>query len=251
MSDKEFTEAELKRIRPENFFSVDASRQNFDDQFEAFLCLLAGHFNQLNDIFKINKFLDQYRKPGKNELSSHVGTYNGFKTTLTKLLLAELNELHDCISENKDVVNSGKFTELELNTDPVSSLIWVEFKRLTLAGKIHESVYKKFLTTVRSSVSFHFKSPAVVIHGFKEHFYSPRGNEEEKEDFCYFAWTKNNPNKTRFYYADAVIGGFIRKKLANDDQIETLFADSYLEAAKISFALSIIVKTHLDSKPLA
>lgn len=206
----DFDLAPLKYFDPKTF-NWETPDKDFKNLC-AFIVTLALIYNDFKDLAWWQKQLDDC-PPNPNEKSSYFGQHNGMKTHISRLVVGLYDELLIFIKENQRVLESKLFQEI---LGRISARYRNDWKKLVNESSNKEDL--EILAELRANGVFHYQMNG-VFSGYKNYFIKPENPLNEK---AYYSFGENIL-KTRFYFADAAVQGYVKK--FGDSRIEYLLAE--------------------------
>ena len=66
---------------------------------------------------------------------------------------------------------------------------------------------------------------------------------------CFFSYDRNNLEASGFYFADAVSGGYVRRQLEEEGELQEVWNKTTLWSLDVTAAIAELVDTYLKGKP--
>ena len=186
-----------------------------------------------------------YRKPEKNEISSHSGEFNGIKSQINKLNVGIINEFLCFLRKNQDIVNSIQFKIIEKKLNKEVLNYWKEIN-IIATGSYKKDNFLSKIATIRSNVSFHYdESLSQLKEGFIEKFFNIHKDASNKNAFFSLGSEMSN---TRFYYCDGALEQYLKKNLIVDDK--NFFKECSDLVDKINHTIFNLMSEYLKRKKI-
>jgi hypothetical protein len=164
------------------------------DALEEFFLALALVFNDLKTVVLLKETLP--RRPGKVQISRHVGQRGGIGSHLTRLAAGIIHELLNLIDASSKVLNDGRFIDILGKVDPKCSKMW-----WTLVDHaVSTTPASKVLCMIRNNAAFHYKQPTALAKGFRAWYFD---DAKIPQNETAYVSTGQDMDATRFYFADA------------------------------------------------
>lgn len=227
--------ADLKEFEPDLLYSED---KNLKDLY-GFIIGLAAFFNDISTLRQFHSYLKTI-EPNDPKISKQSGAYNGIRIFLEKSIISLMYEFLSFIKNNSELysMTSFKVNVLDRLNDEGRS-IFNELVHIATDNKIQNKYFKN-LMLIRNKVTSHYDSK-VLLKGFKYIF-----SKRNKEMKCYYS-IDSSDFRTRFYFADAAIQGFIDEITGFIDD-QSFYKESTEELKKISYIISKIIEIFLSHK---
>lgn len=191
--------APLETFDPEVFVSGDEKEQKICN----FMLSLALTYNDLKDLAWAGVNLKDTDHDGMDKKTAYNGQHSGFFYHIDKIICSVINELVDLIKKNVNLFQEPLFVKL-LNSLPKDIRnTWASLVDYAEKEKVQDSLLK-FIHFIRNKVSYH-SDPKAIFAGYNRFFYN--GTNTPKMN-CYIS-RGSNMSSTRFYFADAIIEGYI------------------------------------------
>lgn len=248
---KEFVNRKMRKLKPECL--IDEKTPEKDLDLEGFFLVLATVFNDIKGIMVFFEWRNEYRSPPLEEVSVHSGEYGGLTNQLNKMLAGILHESLDLLNKNIKIIESEEFKKFENRLSGRSREIWrllvdVAVERPGTSKEHADLVH--LLEQIRHNAAFHYYQSATnLVRGFRKHFYST--NKESKAfKWAYYSSQRTEPMKTRFYYADAALQGYILDKIsATGRKPEDMYKMVFELSAVVGRSILDLVSEYHESKP--
>lgn len=203
---KEFN-YKLENIAPS--FLIDTSK---NDSLDNLFLVFGVIFNDLKGLILFSDLVkNTYEKPIPNEISSHLGEYNGVQIQIFKLSISLISEFLIILDKNKDIFNDIRFKLIEKRLDKDLKNKWENILSIALKNTKKSDSYLSSLAQVRSNITYHYDHSGTQLRSsfIKRFFNSPRDKSNET---AYYS-IGQSIETTRFFYCDAIIHEYVNKNL--------------------------------------
>jgi hypothetical protein len=164
-----------------------------------------------NDLKNYMWALDQLEKtkPKKRRIARYNGQHSGFNLHMNRLFYAHIRALYDVVNKNQDVIKLPLFEKTIKTLNPDLRELWLALVSIATDGRVNglDKSIKKVLEQIRHTSISHYNI-SEIGRGYKEFF--------SKNPMRAFISHGNKMGKTRFYFADAAIEGYISGILGSE-----------------------------------
>jgi len=222
------------------FSKVDQQTKQISD----FFLTLSVIFNDLKGLSWMSERLACGR-PLKFELSPYCGQHLGMELQILKYTMSLIFELSEFISKNKAMNKPGMKKYLGGKLPQRAQKGWDDLLKFSEGKRVDGSEAKKFygiLKSVRDKAVFHYSHKLELVEGYNNHF----NKSGEEYDYAYASIGKTM-EKTRFYFADATVQGFILEEIEKRGLSWTKFSNDFMKehARAINQALRFVIEHFL------
>lgn len=236
----DFELAELTKY-PRDIFLPDSNTQL--NEFKSFVLTLSVVFNELKDLFWVLQQLENGTPSitkGAKAINSYNGQWSGMRWIIQKNLISFLHEFSQMLLTNRHIL------EFDISKSVVNEMPYHaqnSWNALVLAipeTRNKKDKFGKFIQRVRDNIGFHFKDIDNYMTGYKAFMKNP----SNKNIFHMYASLGDSQEKTRFYFGDAVISGYMSDRYKIDD----LKAEDLIRYSRnINNALRFYIESSLNS----
>lgn len=252
---EEFKYHKLRKLQPQGLIDKDTTPRELS--LEGLFLSLALIFNDIKGLALMEECRDKvYRKPVDEEDSGHAGEWWGLKYQIIKYFSSILYETIELIMKNKKVIKSAEFKKYSLSLSEQNQKIW---SLLLDIADIEKSInfsdekinrFKKLLSMIRHKMAFHYDQSAIhLIEGYRRHFYHTHIGNATK--FAYYSSQISDPFRSRYYYADAALMGFLYKEMDSMGDVGEVFDAIYNTAVEVSLVIMGLLEEYHKHKPMA
>jgi hypothetical protein len=236
---KEFT-GNLRKIKPDNLMKKDMA-----SDYDSFFLVLALIYNDLKDLLYFsNTFHKEHRQPaldGTEEPSPHLGEWSAVNDHLMRLMVSFISEFLIFLEKNMVVIKTIQFMAFEQRLPIEVRNDWNNIIKVLNDKKPTDFLSR--IARVRSNIAFHYdQSLKELRSGFVDHFFDSPKNKYNQKAFYSLG---DSMETTRFYYADAAAGAFLKKQLLSS-------GDYYKETKdlvkKMNTTISYMLQSYLKEK---
>lgn len=245
MNDKEDFKGELRYIESQRII-----KNEINDPLDTFFLVLAVVFNDLKGTVLFEKLIeDTYRTAPQEEVSSHAGEYAGVITQTTKIRVASIQEFFKLLEENRNVLFSQGFQEILNKTNRDIKNRWNDILGIVFNKTPENSEFVNYLLHIRNNVAFHYNQSGKELKKAFHNFFTKRG-KIPRNNLAYYS-VGETMEVTRFYYADAAVGEYLRSTTYDEANFFTLkYAKELAKiTADMNFAISRLLKVYLKNRP--
>ena len=167
-----------------------------------------------------------------------MGEYAGLLSYVNKLILSTLSEFLIFLEKNKGITSSPKFLLLIKQLDGFNRKNWT---KIINHNKDEATLISK-IARIRSNIAFHYdQSKEELKKGFIRSFYKEA--KSMKQHTKAYVSLGDDMRSTRFYYADAAVGEYIRSLLT---QSENATLTEYVSSMNLT--LQLLLKNYFERK---
>jgi len=198
---------ELENIDPK--YLINKTK---NDDLDNFFLILGVIFNDLKGLILYSDLIkNNYEEPTPNEISAHLGEYNGIRIQIFKLSVSLIDEFLIVLKNNKDVIGDLKFKLIEKGLNKDLQNKWSDILSIVFDKTKNKNSYLSKIAEIRSNVTYHYDGSRTQLRKFFiNRFYDqPKDLSNEKA----FYSIGNTIETTRFFYCDAIIHEYINNNL--------------------------------------
>lgn len=170
-------------------------------------------FNDIKGVFLFNDLLKHSYKAPTAEICAHTGEYNGATVHIRKLLVGIINEFFKIIQENREIIATPHFIQIQKKLPNAVKNEWIEIKKYALYPQGGDKDFLSKIAEVRSNIVYHYSDTMEIPKFFKELFYFSQKDENNLEAYASFG---DNLEETRFYYCDALVDFYFKTKIGEE-----------------------------------
>ncbi len=243
--DKKDFKGESKHIEP---YRIIDEKNN--DPLDNFFLVLAVVYNDLKGTILFEKLIeDHYRKPPIEETTAHAGEYAGIFVQTGKIRIANTREFFKFLKQNEKVLLSYKFQGLLSKTSKDVQARWADIINIAFERAVGSSEFINYLIRVRDNVGFHYNQSGKDLRKSFCNFFDKK-EKIARNTLAYYS-TGPNMEETRFYYADAAVGEYLRS--TSGDTLKGFDPKYAKEMSKMiydmNFAIMGLLKVYLKNRP--
>ncbi len=228
--------AGLQIFDPEAF----CADEDVSESVCAFVLALAVIYNDSKDVSYAHELLRELA-PSPPPLHSRAwGVFGGMDLHLFRLHIGLLHELFKLIQAN-EVVLRDDYLRSVVNQLPASARAsWNTLVEVALGATPSDRLGRSLLLA-RNKIAYHYDAEQ-ILRGYKEHFCGPNKRDE-------WAHVSRGPNmaRSRFYFADAAVQGYIHN-VASVGSWQELTSDISSMLHTLNFALRGIVERFVQKR---
>jgi len=249
---KKFKNSRIRKLQPEGI--VDKNTDINELEIEIFFLSLALIYNDIKGLVIMEQtVMKSYEAPEKDEVSEHAGEWTGIKLQFFKYFSSVLREALDLIEKKKDLIQSTSFQNYCNKLNRSDKNIW--YLLLNIVGieapvdynKENIKLFNKLLKLIRNKMSFHYDVAGdFLVKGYRRHFYQNKGLPGT--DSAMYSAQKTSFYETRYYYADAALGGFLRNEFDKMPNKDTVIADTYKTAIRVAKVIMGLLEEYHKNK---
>ncbi len=184
------------------------------DDFRAFILTLSVVFNELKDSFWLLQQLENGKPEatrGKLTITPYNGQWSGMRWIIQKNLISFLHEFSEMLLKNISTLDSV-VSQTIISKMPLHALQSWEKLISSTSPKGKKGSFNRFIHRVRNNVGFHFESTKNYMNGYKSFL----NQEDYKHIKKMYSSLGDCQEKTRFYFGDAAISGYLIARYKED-----------------------------------
>jgi hypothetical protein len=212
-----YTLAPLEYFDPRVFISSDKDEQKVCN----FVLALALIYNDYHDLLWASGL--HLENPPVAKLSGERGHYMGLHFHILRLIYANFRETMYLISGHQDVLSNSMFQRVVQSLNKEEKKYWTALVDVSLGRNTETTDFNKFLGLIRNKLTFHYSAIEPLMSGFRQYFLD---DKNQKVNDAFISRGKSM-STTRFYFADAAIGGAFNCAWAGKEKEFAIHSSEY------------------------
>lgn len=232
--------APLATFDPEAFIDDDMQAQHVCN----FVLSLALIYNDFKNLMWAFHYLSDGKPENPDKISAYGGQYAAFKNHLLRLHFSVINELFQLIEDNANILAHPTLVETIRLLPKAAKECWQALVEVSTKKDTKNKFIKDIFHRVRNKITYHSDVKEIAA-GYRSFFYGSDGHPKMQA----FISMGDGLSSTRFYFADAVVEGYLNLKIGTNKpelikQSNKLFTD-------VNVALNLIVKKFITVRGFA
>lgn len=191
-------------------------------------------FNDFKDHIWVFVLLEPYTElNAPNKKTGKLGQIRGMRAHYMRMMIATLREFLIVIRENENIIDCQDFRVVINNLTRETEKKWQKIVELAEQEK-SEDKFNNTLIDIRNNGTYHYCQMKSLFQGLKYYI--------QKEGVDGFVSFGENLEKTRFYFSDASVQFYHKKKTDNYDAFEKRL-EGYIK--DINQTLRFIIESYL------